>query len=224
MICPVFAQTVPLAGVNRREILRYAGVKTITPEISCLMEESLAQAMPVISGKVCWARFPLVRKQGILDLSFAQTGSEVLKQNLEGCEEVLVFGATIGLSLDRMILRYGQTSPSKALMLQAIGTERIENLCDVFCEMRRQEAALSGYYPVPRFSPGYGDFPLELQKDIFRVLDCPRKIGLTLNDSLIMSPSKSVTAIVGLRRCPGSSGASGCRICAKTDCIYRRSP
>lgn len=50
----------------------------------------------------------------------------------------------------------------------------------------------------PRFSAGYGDLPLEVQKDIFRVLDCPRKIGLTLNDSLLMSPTKSVTAIVGI--------------------------
>ena len=224
MICPVFTQTIPFSAVNRREILRYAGVKMLTPEISRLLEESLDQALPVISGKVCWTRFPLAENQGILDLTFAQTESEALKRNLDGCEEILVFGATIGLSLDRMILRYGQTSPSKALMLQAIGTERIENLCDAFCEICRQEAAHSGQYTVPRFSPGYGDFPLELQKDIFRVLDCSRKIGLTLNDSMMMSPSKSVTAIVGLRRCPGSSGASGCHSCTKTDCIYRRTP
>jgi cobalamin-dependent methionine synthase I len=51
----------------------------------------------------------------------------------------------------------------------------------------------------PRFSPGYGDLPLELQTNLFKVLDCQHFIGLTLNDSMLMSPSKSVTAIVGLR-------------------------
>ena len=50
----------------------------------------------------------------------------------------------------------------------------------------------------PRFSAGYGDFPLSAQKEIFGMLDCARQIGLTLNDSLLMSPTKSVTSIVGL--------------------------
>ena len=50
----------------------------------------------------------------------------------------------------------------------------------------------------PRFSPGYGDLPIEIQKDIFRALDCPRRIGLTLNENLLMSPTKSVSAIIGI--------------------------
>ena len=49
----------------------------------------------------------------------------------------------------------------------------------------------------PRFSPGYGDLSLEVQKEIFSLLDCPRKIGVSLGDSLLMTPSKSVTAIIG---------------------------
>ena len=72
----------------------------------------------------------------------------------------------------------------------------------------------------PRFSPGYGDLPLELQKDVFRVLDCPRKIGLSLNESLLMSPSKSVTAIIGIGK--GDVEAENkCSACEKTDCAYR---
>ena len=80
-------------------------------------------------------------------------------------------------------------------MFQALGAERIESLCDTFCNDMNNEL---GVRLKPRFSAGYGDLPLEVQKDIFRVLDCPRKIGLTLNDSLLMSPTKSVTAIVGI--------------------------
>ena len=57
-----------------------------------------------------------------------------------------------------------------------------------------------GVFLKPRFSPGYGDLPLSMQTDIFRVLDCPRKVGLTLNNSLLMSPSKSVTAIMGIHK------------------------
>ena len=74
-----------------------------------------------------------------------------------------------------------------------------------------------------RFSPGHGDLPLALQTDIFRALDCPRKIGLTLNGSLLMSPSKSVTALFGVTDGPGRTGAgAGCAACEKQDCAYRK--
>ena len=53
-------------------------------------------------------------------------------------------------------------------------------------------------YLRPRFSPGYGDLPLALQADVFWALDCTSKIGVSLSESLIMSPQKSVTAIIGI--------------------------
>ena len=73
-----------------------------------------------------------------------------------------------------------------------------------------------------RFSPGYGDLGLEMQKDIFAVLDCPRKIGLSLNESLLMSPSKSVTAIIGISNVPKTCKPDNCASCAKSDCTFRR--
>ena len=79
--------------------------------------------------------------------------------------------------------------------MQALGAERIEALCDAFCDSLISE---KGVLLRPRFSPGYGDLPLEVQKDIFSLLECHKRIGVSLNESLLMSPSKSVTAFVGL--------------------------
>lgn len=216
----VHTKTFPLPPVNRREVLRYAGAKEETPEISRLLEESLAEAASVLTGSVCWQEFPLTGSEDILDLGFSRIKSDSLQRNLTGCNRVILFGATVGLGLDRLIARYGHLSPAKALMLQAIGAERIEALCDTFCDYIRWEN--QGLHLRPRFSPGYGDFPLQIQADIFRVLDCPRKIGLTLNESLMMSPSKSVTAIVGLSPCSGTDLTNRCSCCSKTDCMYRR--
>ena len=79
-------------------------------------------------------------------------------------------------------------------MMQAVGTERIEALCDRFFEDLKTE-----YGRIkPRFSPGYADLSLNTQRYIFSLLDCPRRIGIFLNQSLLMSPSKSVTAFVGI--------------------------
>ena len=52
----------------------------------------------------------------------------------------------------------------------------------------------------PRFSPGYGDVPLDAQRDIFSALDISKNLSVYLNDSLLMSPSKSVTAFVGIKK------------------------
>jgi cobalamin-dependent methionine synthase I len=96
--------------------------------------------------------------------------------------------------MDRLIAKYSSISPAKALMMQAIGTERIESLCNTFC---RDVAA--NRMITSRVSPGYGDIPMEMQRDIFVLLDCSKRIGITLSESLLMSPTKSVTAIFGVK-------------------------
>jgi cobalamin-dependent methionine synthase I len=207
---------------NRREILRYAGAKETTDEVNALLEHCLAEAEGALSYQVCYAIFPVAVADGMLDLGFARTDSSHLCKNLQGCDRIAVFGATVGLGVDRLIARYSRTSPARALMFQAIGAERIEALCDAFCFALNEEVEGEGKTIRPRFSPGYGDLPLELQLDIFRVLDCPRKIGLTLNDSLLMSPTKSVTAVVGIGDGLAGHDKSGCSKCKKVDCLYRR--
>ena len=157
-----------------------------------------------------------------------QTDSQGLCRNLQGCDKVILFAATVGLAPDRLIARYGRLSPTKALCMQAIGADRIESLCDAFCDELAADYAAEGYQLRPRFSPGYGDFPLDAQKAFFQALDCHRKIGLSLNDSLLMSPSKSVTALIGLlpqavqtAHAEARSHAD-CASCAKTDCLFRQ--
>ena len=189
--------------LDRREALRYAGARELPSEQSALFEECIVELLPLLSYKVCWRFFPVAvatasllsqTKDEELDLGFAKVRSKSLAANLAGCNEILLFAATVGIAPDRLVAKYGRISPVKALFCQALGAERIEALCDAFCN----EIAV-GLGPLkPRFSPGYGDLPLQLQSQIFSVLDCSRKIGLSLTSSLLMTPTKSVTAIAGI--------------------------
>lgn len=185
--------------VNKKEILRYAGVSHPTEEIHSLMTDCLELSLDSLSYKVCYIELPIKHYPDKIDLGFATSTSHSLIKNLDGCQSIVLFAATVGNALDRLIARYSSISPSKAFMLQAIGAERIEALCNSFNKEISESAQKNGKLTVARFSAGYGDFALELQKDIFRVLDCQRKIGLTLNESLLMSPSKSVTALIGIK-------------------------
>ena len=185
-----------LPPVNVREVLRYSGCDKATPEVEKLLKECVDETRGIFCGKVVYAEFSAKKTENGLDLGFARTNSRDLSKNLEGCERAMVFCATVGHGIDRLIRKYGVVSPAKAVVLQGLGAERIEALCDLFCA----ELEANGFTTRPRFSPGYGDLPLEIQKDIFRALDCPKHIGATLNESLLISPTKSVSAVVGLRK------------------------
>lgn len=210
---------------DRAQALRYFGYgkgKTLSAETEALFDECIKEIFPVCVYRVCFAEFEIKRKEeGVIDLGFTQTDSRSLGLNLEGCRKAIVFAATVGVGVDRLISRYESFSSARAYAAQAIGAERVESLCDVFNEEITRKCAAEGLFTRPRFSCGYGDFPLEKQRDFFTALDCNRKIGLTLNDSLIMSPSKSVTALIGVSDTPCARSKRKCASCYKTDCTFR---
>lgn len=185
--------------VSRREVLRYAGCKAETEEVSRLVDKCCEETEGRLSYRVCCDIYDLRRDGDTLSFANINTQSDTLKTAFNGCGGVLVFGATVGAEMDRLILKYSHLEPSKALIMQALGAERIESLCDAFCRETAQELTRQGKTLLPRVSPGYGDIPLTMQKELFALLDCPRKIGLTLSEQLIMSPSKSVTALAGIK-------------------------
>ena len=81
----------------------------------------------------------------------------------------------------------------------------------------------AGLYLRPRFSPGYGDFSILHQKELLQMLEAPKKIGLTLTEGYMLTPTKSVTALLGMSKDAKECDIKGCEACTKEDCIYRRS-
>ena len=186
--------------IDVKEILRYAGAGEMTSRMLELLDSCLNEVKEKLTYKICWSQFPVCIADNIIDMEFAKVKSKDLAFSLRGCDSVVIFAACIGLEIDRMITKYSAISPAKSVIFQAIGSERVESLCNIFNKEIKEKMNLQGMDTKPRYSPGYGDFPIDFQKEIFRVLDCQRQIGATLNESLLMSPSKSVTAIIGITR------------------------
>lgn len=182
---------------DRNEIARYAGAKNASALSE--LDECLEKCKGIFKNSVCYDIFDACITDEQSDLGFCRVTSRSIGQWMKGCNKVLVFAASIGLEIDRLIHLYSTVSPAKAVLYQAIGAERIESLCNAFCNDIRNELASIGQIITPRFSPGYGDLDISIQKDIFRALDCTRKIGITLTDSFLMLPTKSVTAIIGIK-------------------------
>ena len=193
----VYTKSYDAPPINEKEILRYAGVRGDGVALLPLVRECLEEIGDQLIYKVCYCETDAATDGDTVSLGGLTVKSSGLSRSLSGCHGAILFVATVGIAVDRLILRYEKLSPTKALFFQAIGAERIESLCDeVVAQMGREKAA-AGCLLRPRFSAGYGDLPLSLQSDLFALLEPARHIGVTLNESLLMTPTKSVTAIVG---------------------------
>ena len=211
---------------NWREIFRYLGYKNgAQPEGAALeMIEQAEQkvrdaAEPKSAHRLMELSFPA---GGAVLIGNVRIESAALRRNLEGCTGAYLFAATLGAGVDRLISRLTALGrSSEALAAQAAAAALIEDCCDEENERLRAGAAERGLKLRPRFSPGYGDFSIEHQRDIARELDTPRRIGLTVTDSCMLAPMKSVTAVIGIAETEGST-AGGCEDCDKQNCGFRR--
>lgn len=184
--------------MDEKEILRYALMPGGAPTPEGLpLAECMESAKGAARCRAVWREYPIQWEEEEIDLGFARTASRNLRRHLDGCGAILLFACTAGAETDRRIARAKIKSPVRALLMNAIGAQQVEGGCDRLCELLARE------YPerilTKRFSPGYGDLPLSMQKDVFAALDCERTIGVTLTESLLMQPSKSVTAIIGMK-------------------------
>ena len=116
---------------------------------------------------------------------------------LQGCANVYLLCATLGSEFDAWQRRLAVSSGADALITQAIGAAVIERWIDATEDEIRGELAAGEGLRI-RYSPGFGDFPLSAQPAILTILDAPRRIGVSFTDSLLMVPSKSVTAVIGV--------------------------
>lgn len=210
----------------KQEILRYLGYRgQALPEgFEAQLEECMREMRAAAAPRHIQRAFPLrVASDGLAlaGAALVLPGKDIAR-HLMGCTQAVLLAATLGAGADSLIRRWEYTDLTRSLLLDTCATQLIEEYCDRVEREVRTQAADGGLCATGRFSPGYGDLPLELQPAITAALDTPRKIGLTCSESLLLLPRKSVTAVIGLgkdaRRAPG--GCAGCP--ARDSCRYKR--
>ncbi|MBR2877577.1 MAG: methionine synthase [Clostridia bacterium] len=205
--------------IDKKEVLRYLGYKDTTPDekTEALIDLCINEICLSASPKTVYAVFELDGMQ-LKNTVITLEGKDI-KNHLSGCSRCVLMAATLGADVERKIAQAQVCDITKALVLDACATAAIETVCDKLCDDIEKEIA-----PLKltmRFSPGYGDFPLEMQKAVVLVLDAGRKIGLTLTPENIMIPRKSVTAVMGITE--EKRNPKNCDTCnLKDTCTYRK--
>ena len=202
---------------NRKEALRYLGAKQNDEQAGVLVDLVYLKLRNEVQARSVLRKHSItVDSDGVtLDCGVRFTSRD-LAAHLKGCEEALLLGATLGSRVDVAIRRLALGSVAEGAAAQAVAAALIESYCDSV----QAQADTGGLAQRPRFSPGYGDWDLAEQKLLFPVLDCAKRIGLTLTDGLMMAPSKSVTAIIGLSE-DVACVWNKCMTCKNINCPYR---
>lgn len=214
----------PEFEIRKREVLRYLGYGKNIPDenIGRLIDKCIAEVERQMQPKSVSRRYALKADGEFLEFAGMRVKSRSLERNLKGCTEVLLFAATLGNAVDRLLARYLKLDIAKAAIVQAAAAEAIEAYCNA-CQLRlKEELAEEGFYLRPRFSPGYGDLSLEIQPEFLEALRTAKTVGILLSEGGVMIPEKSVTAIIGISALNERCAPEGCEVCENKGCAYRR--
>lgn len=195
----------------------------IPANIAALTDECEDRLLSAVMPKYVWRVFDIEKTDRgveVLNTSLVFEGRNIAA-HLRGCEKCAALCATLGAGADSVIRVCEAEAMEKAVIADSLASAAVEQVCDI--AEREISEKLPDCHFTWRFSPGYGDFPLAIQRDFLKVLDAEKRIGLSVSESLILTPRKSVTAVMGISEHEISKGRRGCGFCnMKETCEYRK--
>lgn len=200
--------------LNVEQALTYLGVGQDAPaELYQAIKNIAGRLTKTLQPRYAYRVFPIQHALGqvILTGSGVTLSGQTAIRMLAQCSKAALLICTLGTSFDTLLRTEQLRDMSYAVMLNACGSAWVEAGCD------EAEQELSDRFPdlylTDRFSPGYGDLPLDVQPSICTALDAKRRLGVYVTDSFLLNPAKSVTAIIGLSETPQAACIRGCAYC-----------
>jgi len=206
------------------EPLRYLGVQgEPDPDLYAQLSAVADRLTRSVTPRWLWRAFPVSLKGEAVALGgsgIALPGG-LARRMLADCSQAVLLVCTLGAGFETLLRAEQARSMARAAMLDACGSAWVEAGCDGVEE--EIAARFPELYLTDRFSPGYGDLPLELQRDICAALEAPKRLGIQVGESLLMNPTKSVTAVIGLSDRPQPARIRGCGHCRfRQSCQFRK--
>ncbi|WP_026889382.1 vitamin B12 dependent-methionine synthase activation domain-containing protein [Clostridium beijerinckii] len=213
--------------INRDELLRYLGYKgqDIDENIINLIEECRKEIKKVINPRVIYEYKNIIHLDEAIEVVNTRLilyGKDI-KDHLKDSKECVLMAVTLGNDVERKTRLYEKINLTKALILDACATTAVEEVCDYVESIVREKAISNNMDITFRYSPGYGDLPLDVQSSFLRALDAQKKIGLTVSENNLLFPRKSVTAIIGIISSGSKKKKRSCKKCTSYEnCSFRR--
>lgn len=214
-----------LSEFSKAEVLQYLGWRgsEIPDDVQKQLDECIKITLNAVKPRWTYQVFSL-EWQGetpvLAEPNVKLIGNDIA-QMLKDCKKCILMATTLGADIERTIRMAEIRNMSNAIILDCCGSSAIEAVCDMAEDEIKKQLGIQ--WLTDRFSPGYGDMPLSFQPEMIRLLDTPRQIGLTLTDSLILTPRKSVTALIGIADKKQTKRFRGCAYCSMFgNCNFRK--
>ncbi|MCD8109522.1 MAG: methionine synthase [Clostridiales bacterium] len=210
-----------ISDLNYNEILMYLGHRgqDVTPDVQRQIQICMEEVKRYVVPRLVYSRLPV--REGMIS-GFPIKGNDIREVLLPYCEAVLL-AATVGARIEQVLMRHEVTNMADAVIMDACASVAVENVCDDFEADLREQLKNENLYLTSRFSPGYGDFPIDTQMKLCEILNTSRRIGLMVTDHYLMVPRKSVTAVLGISVEPQELRKCGCETCGMfLNCAYRK--
>lgn len=214
------------ARIERSEVLRYLGYagQDIAAELSASIDEAIAACSRELEPHSVWSTYRLSRHTEEGRTLVAVDGTALVLRDasivayLQGADRCALIACTLGMAGDRRLRQLGMVDPLSQLLYDAAASALVESGAEAVSRDIERWAAGQGMHTGYRFSPGYADFSLSVQPQLLAALDATRRLGMTVTDSMMLVPSKSITAVVGIY--PGTVPDRAARkTCAGCPCL-----
>lgn len=217
-------------NINQSEVLRYLQYRgqEIDKDLKDTIDECVDITKNKINPRYLSRIYPIkINKDNVVELEGTNLTleSKDIYELLKECNECVIMAATLGLEIEKEIKRYSYSDLTKGLIIDSCGTTAIEEVCDIIQDNVEKVFLEQNKFITMRYSPGYGDLPIEKNIDILNVLNAQKQIGLTITSNGIMIPRKSVVAIIGISniKIDESKKEKSCENCKNyRNCTYRK--
>lgn len=215
-------------NIPKSEVLRYLGHKKnqkIDNKINNLIDETIEEAKKLINPKYVLSYFnTFIKEDGVTfeNTNLLLKGKDI-RNHLKDSKRTVLMAVTLGSIIEKRIMLYERTNLTKALILDSCATAAVEEVCDIIEDDVKNKALKENLSITFRYSPGYGDLPLDIQRDFLNTLNANKIIGLTVSENNLLMPRKSVTAIIGLIPKEKAISKRTCEVCKNYEnCSYRK--
>lgn len=214
-----------LGQLDKNEALRYMGHRgeDIDEQLDKLITKCEKEVLRCVKPRFVYKVCDISREEkGILvkDTNLFLTGNSI-KKHLDGCDKAVLMAVTISADADRLIRIAQIRDMAEAVAIDSLCSVAVEQACDRAELIIKEENP--GYYQTFRFGLGYGDLPISLQGQFLHVLNAPKQIGLNVSSTDMLTPTKSVTAVIGLSKNSIPQRARGCQTCSMNKkCQFRQ--
>ncbi|AQM59281.1 methionine synthase [Clostridium baratii] len=214
-------------NIDEKEVLRYLGYKgqKIEEELLLKIRDTIEEGKKLFAPKIIYKEYPInILENGVevIGTTLVLEGNDIKKLLIDSSRCILM-AATIGNYIEKKIRLYERIDLTRGMILDSVSTTAVEDLCDKVCDLIEKDIIEDFEELTFRYSPGYGDLSLNIQKNFIEVLDATRKIGVNVSEHMLLFPRKSVTAIVGIRKKLGKKTKKSCINCKNYEnCLYRK--